>query len=149
MQSEVPVHWPHRLRFSVRTMCWLLHVHPSGFYAWLKNPSRKRASEDKRQTDLLFQAWEESGEVYEYRKLHDDLLDQGEMCCPNRVARVTRLAGIKVEVVTSVVLANLAAGLPSLSTIRSTGNLTSRLRTRHGSRTSPIFGPSKASPISR
>jgi putative transposase len=22
-----------------------------------------------------------------YRKLHDDLLDQGETCCPNRVAR--------------------------------------------------------------
>lgn len=88
----------HRLRFSVRTMCRLLHVHPSGFYAWLKNPSSKRASEDKRQTALLFQAWEESGKVYGYRKLHDDFLDQGEMCCPNRVARLTRLAGIKAEI---------------------------------------------------
>ncbi len=56
----------HRLRFSVRTMCRLLHVHPSGFYAWLKNLSSKRASEDKRQTELLFQAWEESGKVYGY-----------------------------------------------------------------------------------
>ncbi|MCM2397887.1 IS3 family transposase [Rhizobium sp. S95] len=89
---------PHRLRFSVRAMCRLLHVHPSGFYAWLKNPLSKRASKDKRQTDLLFQAWQESGKVYGYRKLHDDLLDQGEMCCPNRVARLTRLAGIKAEI---------------------------------------------------
>jgi len=88
----------HRLRFSVRTMCRLLHVHPSGFYAWLKNPSSKRASEDKRQTALLFQAWEESSKVYGYRKLHDDLLDQREMCCPNRVARLTRIAGIKAEI---------------------------------------------------
>lgn len=67
----------HRLQFSVRTMCRLLRVHPSGFYAWLKNPLSRRTSEDKRQTDLLQKAWEESGKVYGYRKLHDDLLDQG------------------------------------------------------------------------
>jgi len=44
---------------------------------------------------LLRQAWNDSGKVYGYRKLHDDLLDQGETCCPNRVARLTKLAGIK------------------------------------------------------
>lgn len=88
----------HRLQFSVRTMCRLLRVHPSGFYAWLKNPLSRRASEDKRQTDLLLKAWEESGKVHGYRKLHDDLLDQGEMCCPNRVARLTRIAGIKAQI---------------------------------------------------
>jgi len=88
----------HRLQFSVRTMCRLLRVHPSGFYTWLKNPLSRRANEDKRQTDLLLKAWEESGKVYGYRKLHDDLLDQGEMCCPNRVARLTRLAGIKAQI---------------------------------------------------
>ncbi|WP_323572364.1 IS3 family transposase [Rhizobium sp. 28DA2] len=60
--------------------------------------SASRASEDKRQTDLLLKAWEESGKVYGYQKLHDDLLDLGEMCCPNRVARLTRLAGIKVQI---------------------------------------------------
>lgn len=43
----------HRLQFSVRTMCRLLRVHPSGFYTWLKNPLSRRANEDKRQTDLL------------------------------------------------------------------------------------------------
>lgn len=79
-------------------MCRLLRVHPSGFYAWRKNPLSRRASEDQRQTDLLLKAWEESGKVYGFRKLHDDLLDQGEMCCPNRVARLTRLAGIKAQI---------------------------------------------------
>lgn len=29
--------------------------------------------------------------------LHGDLLDQVETCCPNRVARSTRLAGIKAQ----------------------------------------------------
>lgn len=71
---------------------------PSGFYAWLKNPLSKRAREDDRQTALLSKAWKESGRVYGYRKLHDDLLDQGETSCPNRIARLARLDGIKAQI---------------------------------------------------
>jgi putative transposase len=79
-------------------MCRCLRVHPSGFYAWLKNPLCKRAEEDIRQTDLIKEAWKDSGNVYGYRKLHDDLCEQGETCCPNRVARLARLAGIKAQI---------------------------------------------------
>jgi putative transposase len=82
----------------VQTLCRLLHVHPTGFYGWLKSPLGKRAAEDRRQTDLIRAAWEEIGKVYGYRKLNDDLLDQGETCCPNRVARLTSLAGIKAQI---------------------------------------------------
>ena len=76
----------------------MLSVHPSGFYAWVKKPLSNRAKEDIRQTELIKQAWEESGKVYGYRKLHDDLLDQGETCCPNRVARLAKRAGIKAQI---------------------------------------------------
>jgi DNA-binding transcriptional LysR family regulator len=79
-------------------MCRYLRIQPSGFYAWQKSPLSTRAQEDARQTELIRQAWNDSGKVYGYRKLHDDLLDQGETCCPNRVARLTRLAGIKAQV---------------------------------------------------
>jgi len=88
----------HRPVFSIRAMCRGLRVHPSGFYAWLKLPFSKRAVEDERQTELIKDAWEDSGKVYGYRKLHDDLCDQGETCCPNRVARLARLAGIKAQI---------------------------------------------------
>jgi len=88
----------HRPLFSVRAMCRCLRIHPSGFYAWLKAPLSKRAKEDIRQTDLIRRAWTDSGKVYGYRKLHDDLLDQGETCCPIRVARLARLAGIKAQI---------------------------------------------------
>ena len=88
----------HRPQFSVRTMCHCLCIHPSGFYAWLKEPLSKRAREDGRQTKLIRTAWQDSGKVYGYRKLHDDLLDQGETCCPNRVARLAKLAGIKAQI---------------------------------------------------
>jgi putative transposase len=88
----------HRALFSVRAMCRCLRIQPSGFYAWVKNPLSRRTKEDARQTELLRQAWEDSGKVYGYRKLHDDLLDQGETCCPNRVARLASLAGIRAKI---------------------------------------------------
>ena len=58
----------------------------------------RRAQEDARQIELLDKAWKESGRVYGYCKLHDDLLDQGEISCANRVARLARLAGIKAQI---------------------------------------------------
>ena len=61
-------------------------------------PLSKRAKEDKRQTDLIRDAWEDSGKIYGYRKLHDDLCDLGETSCPNRVARLASLAGIRAQI---------------------------------------------------
>lgn len=88
----------HRSRFSVRTMCRCLRIHHSGFYAWLKEPLSDRAKEDARQTELIRKAWKDSGKVYGYRKLHDDRVDQGETCCPNRVARLAKMAGITAQI---------------------------------------------------
>ena len=51
-----------------------------------------------RQTELIQQAWTDSGKVYGYRKLHDDLLDQGETCSENRGARLASLAGITAQI---------------------------------------------------
>jgi putative transposase len=76
----------------------MLAVHPSGFYAWMREPLSPRALEDQRQTVLLKQAWDDSGEVYGYRKLHDDLCDLGEDISPNRAWRLARLAGIRAQI---------------------------------------------------
>ena len=74
----------HCLRFSVRTMCRLPQGYSSEFYARLTSPLNGRANEDK-VTDRSApeSVGRESGKVYGYRKLHDDLLDQSEMCCPS------------------------------------------------------------------
>lgn len=39
-----------------------------------------RSNRRNRQTDLLLKAWDESGKVSVYRKLHDDRIGQGKMC---------------------------------------------------------------------
>ncbi len=88
----------HREEFSIRAMCRVLQVHFSGFYAWLKEPLSQRVQEDTRQTELIQQAWIDSGKVYGYRKLTDDLRDQGEHISENRVARLASLAGIAARV---------------------------------------------------
>ncbi len=98
----------NRLVFAVRAMCRMLAVHPSGFYAWLREPFSQRALEDQRQTKLMEQAWDDSGKVYGYplagrrlfaitvrRKLHDDLCED---ISPNRVWRLARLAGIRAQI---------------------------------------------------
>ena len=88
----------HQAEFRVRTMCRVLEVHPSGFYAWLKEPRSRRLREDQRQTGLIKQSWLESGCVYGYRKVHDDLRDLGEPCGKHRVHRLMRLAGLRAQV---------------------------------------------------
>lgn len=88
----------HQAEFGVRAMCRVLRVHFSGFYAWLKEPLSRRAQDDARQTELIRQAWCDSGKVYGYRKLADDLRDQGEQVSENRVARLAGIAGIMAQV---------------------------------------------------
>lgn len=79
-------------------MCRVLRAHHSGFYAWLNNPLSTRAKDDMRLTGLLKEAWLESGCVYGYRKLHDDVRSMGETCSPNRVARLARNSGIRAHI---------------------------------------------------
>lgn len=57
----------------------------------------KRAWADACQTELIRKAWKESGGVCGYRKLHDDILDQGETSCTNRIDRLAKLVGIKAQ----------------------------------------------------
>ncbi len=99
----------HREEFGVRAMCRVLRVHFSGFYAWLKEPLSLRTREDARQTELIRQAWADSGKVYGYRKLTDDLRDQGERISENRVARLASMAGIAAQVGYKPAPADMAA----------------------------------------
>jgi putative transposase len=68
----------------------MMAVHPSGYYAWLETPHCARAIDDKRLLGHIKQSWLESGSVYGYRKVRDDLLALGETCGKHRVYRLMR-----------------------------------------------------------
>ena len=74
-----------------------MQVHPSGYYAWKKQPTSEKARDDQRLLGLLKQAWLESGCVYGYRKLTLDMRDLGERCGKHRVARLLRQAGLRSQ----------------------------------------------------
>ena len=72
--------------YSVRRLCLTLKIHPSGYYAWLSEQQSARAKDDQRLLGLIKHSWLESGGVYGYRKIHDDLREVGEACGRHRVA---------------------------------------------------------------
>lgn len=87
----------HQREFVVRRMCKVIGVHPSGFYAWSRCAQSARSKEDRRLLGLIKHAWFESGAVYGYRKIHDDLRELGERCGKHRVARLMRVEGLRSQ----------------------------------------------------
>ena len=75
----------------------MLDVHPSGYYAWRAQPISAKHMEDQRRLGLIKQFWLESGSVYGYRKVHDDLSAMGETCGKNRVSRLMQLEGLRSQ----------------------------------------------------
>ena len=74
-----------------------MHVHPSGYYAWLREPESRREIEDKRLTGLIKQFWLESGCHFGYRNIHLDLMEAKIPCGRDRVLRLMRQADIEAQ----------------------------------------------------
>ena len=81
----------------VRLMCRVLGVHPSGFYAWCTTPLSARSKENDAITGRIKQCWLESGAVYGYRKIHDDLRHLGIACGQQRVRRLMKAQGLRSQ----------------------------------------------------
>lgn len=82
---------------KVRTMCRLLNVAPSGYYAWLKTPLSNRSKEDARLLRLIRASFKASHCVYGAPRVFLDLREAGETCSKHRVARLMRENGIQAQ----------------------------------------------------
>lgn len=63
-----------------------------------KAPEPARAREDRRLSGLISQAWIESGQVYGYQQIHDELREQHEIYGERRVARLMRQHNLRAQV---------------------------------------------------
>ena len=68
----------------VLSLCRLLKVHPSGYYAWRDRPRSQRAFANERLAGLIKLFWLESGGIYGYRNIHSNLRSVGKRCGKHR-----------------------------------------------------------------
>ena len=82
--------------YPVRTMCRVLRVSHSGYYAWLKREPSARSREDARLTRLIREAHHRSGRSYGAPRLRWELaLEHGCAVGQKRVARLMCAAGLR------------------------------------------------------
>ncbi len=80
----------HREEFRIRSMCRVLKVNRSGYYAWLKVPESERSKEDRRLLNLIRESYIASGKIYGSPRVYKDLREMGESCGENRVERLMK-----------------------------------------------------------
>ena len=85
----------HQDCYPIATMCRLLGVSTSGYYAWRKRTSSRRARENAALLEeiLILHTW--SGGTFGAPRIHAKLVENGTHVGHNRVARLMRVAGIQ------------------------------------------------------
>ena len=84
-----------RTTYPVTTMCRVLGVSPSGFWAWASRPPSQRARADAELGDRIAAIHRDSRGTYGVPRVHAELRYGGTRCSRKRVARLMRLAGLE------------------------------------------------------
>lgn len=85
----------HQAAHRIATMCRVLGVSPSGYYAWRKRPLAPRARADVELTAQIQVVHRESRGTYGAPRIHADLAAQGVRVGRKRVARLMRTVGLQ------------------------------------------------------
>ena len=85
----------HRAEFRLSSMCRVLKVHRSGYYAWLHEPLSPRAKANVALTHKIREFFDQSMGIYGSPRIYCDLREAGVACSENRVARLMRAANIR------------------------------------------------------
>ncbi len=85
----------HSTEHSIKRLCQVLDVSPSGYYDWRDRPESKRAKENRKLVSKIRLFHRVSREIYGSPRLHRDLVESGEEVGVNRVARLMRKHAIQ------------------------------------------------------
>ena len=81
--------------YPITTMCRVLEVSTSGYYAWLKRTPSQRAIVDEALTQRIQEIHTWSDGTYGVPRIHAELADEGIHVGPKRVARLMQAAGLQ------------------------------------------------------
>lgn len=85
----------HEAGFPLAVVCQTLGVQRAGYYAHLQGQLRPRAQEDARLRPLVQQIFCEHKRRYGARRIAAELAARGEVCGPDRVARLLKELGLQ------------------------------------------------------
>ena len=85
----------HKAQFRLSSMCRVLRVQRSGYYAWKANPKSKRALADDVLLASIRQFFDDSHGIYGSPRILRDLREEGVTCGQKRVARLMRQAQLR------------------------------------------------------
>jgi putative transposase len=84
-----------RANYPIATMCRVLGVSTSGYYAWRSRPASPRSLADAGLTEVIREIHTDSRGTYGAPRVHAELrLDHRILCSQKRVARLMRRAGL-------------------------------------------------------
>ena len=84
----------HRAHHAVTTLCRLLEISISGYYAWTTRPASRRAQADAELLDRIRAIHDRSRGTYGVPRVHAELAAQGVHVSRKRIARLMRAPGL-------------------------------------------------------
>jgi putative transposase len=85
----------HQAVHRIATMCRMLGVSPSGYYAWRRRKPSARSAVDAALTEKIRRFHDRSQGTYGVPRVHIDLVEDGHRVGRKRVARLMRRAGLR------------------------------------------------------
>lgn len=88
----------HRERYRLHSMCKVLKVSRSGYYAWKGRRPSKRQRANGKLLESIREVYKKSRKVYGSPRITEELNVQGIGCGKNRVARIMKENGIRAYI---------------------------------------------------
>ena len=85
----------HQGQFRLSSMCRVLRIQRSGYYAWKATPKSARTLADESLMADIRKSFEDSQGIYGSPRIHCDLREAGIACGEKRVARPMRQAQLR------------------------------------------------------
>jgi len=83
--------------YAIKTMCRVLEVAVSGYYAWLRRTPSHRSQENTVLGERIVRIYHANRQVYGSPRIHAALHAEGQACGKKRVARLMREHGLSAK----------------------------------------------------